>query len=152
MWYDTWRTSYQPQHSGDRHDFNHGSWCPHSRPYVVLICEHNEQGSFGLVLNQTTELLLDDVMEDDIYPDIPLYVGGPVEKNTLHYIFIYIKQSGQVRRPNCRVTTGQRKWGPEGTCVYRFSTSSIIDLGDIPNERTTIGQIPGKGQRDHGKL
>ncbi len=53
---------------------------------VVLICEHNEQGSFGLVLNQTTELLLDDVLEDDIYPDIPLFVGGPVEKNTLHYV------------------------------------------------------------------
>ncbi|WP_420155655.1 YqgE/AlgH family protein [Siphonobacter sp.] len=53
---------------------------------VVLICEHNEQGTFGLVLTQTTELLLDDVIEDDIYPDVPLFVGGPVEKNTLHYI------------------------------------------------------------------
>ena len=31
---------------------------------VVMLCEHNEQGSFGLVLNQQTNLRLDDVMEN----------------------------------------------------------------------------------------
>ncbi|GAB2795666.1 YqgE/AlgH family protein [Rhabdobacter roseus] len=53
---------------------------------VVLLCEHNEQGSFGFVMNQTTDLMLGDVLEETIYQDIPLYLGGPVEKNTLHFI------------------------------------------------------------------
>jgi putative transcriptional regulator len=53
---------------------------------VVLICDHNEHGSFGFILNQTTELLLGEVLEETIYQDIPLYLGGPVEKNTLHFI------------------------------------------------------------------
>ncbi|WP_247237094.1 YqgE/AlgH family protein [Telluribacter sp. SYSU D00476] len=53
---------------------------------VILLCEHNEQGSFGFVLNQATELMLGDVLEETIYQDIPLYLGGPVEKNTLHFI------------------------------------------------------------------
>jgi putative transcriptional regulator len=53
---------------------------------VVLLCEHNELGSFGFVLNQATELMLGDVLEETIYQDIPLYLGGPVEKNTLHFI------------------------------------------------------------------
>jgi putative transcriptional regulator len=52
---------------------------------VVLICEHSKSGSFGLVLNQATESQLSDVVED-LYPEFPLYIGGPVEQNTLHYI------------------------------------------------------------------
>ncbi|MGG7662208.1 YqgE/AlgH family protein [Dyadobacter sp. BHUBP1] len=53
---------------------------------VILMCEHNEQGSFGFVLNQTTDLFLGDVLDETIYQDITLHLGGPVEKNTLHFI------------------------------------------------------------------
>jgi putative transcriptional regulator len=53
---------------------------------VVLLCEHNEEGSFGLVWNKTAELMLADVLDDDVYPDIPLFFGGPVSQNTLHFI------------------------------------------------------------------
>lgn len=52
---------------------------------VVLLCEHSSYGSFGLVLNQLTNLKLADVV-DDIYADFDLYTGGPVEQNTLHFI------------------------------------------------------------------
>ena len=53
---------------------------------VILMCEYNDQGSFGFVLNQVTDLMLGDVLEETIYQDIPLHLGGPVEKNTLHFI------------------------------------------------------------------
>ena len=53
---------------------------------VILLCDHNAHGSFGFVLNQTTDVMLGDVLEETIYQDIPLYLGGPVEKNTLHFI------------------------------------------------------------------
>jgi len=52
---------------------------------VILVCEHSPAGTFGLVLNQLTDIHLSDVI-DDIQPDLPLYVGGPVQQNTLHYI------------------------------------------------------------------
>jgi putative transcriptional regulator len=52
---------------------------------VVLLCEYNKLGAFGLVLNQLTNLKLDDVMEN-VYSELPLYLGGPVEQNTLHFI------------------------------------------------------------------
>lgn len=58
---------------------------PNFERSVVLLCEHNDQGSFGLVLNQSTNLKLDDVMEN-VYGDLPLFLGGPVEQNTLHFI------------------------------------------------------------------
>ncbi|MFC0185872.1 YqgE/AlgH family protein [Pseudarcicella hirudinis] len=59
---------------------------PNFERSVVLICDHNEQGSFGLVLNHKMSLHLDDVLEENIYPDIPLFAGGPVQPNTLHFI------------------------------------------------------------------
>ena len=52
---------------------------------VVLVCEHNSLGTFGLVLNQPTSIHLDDVI-DDIRAELPLFVGGPVQQNTLHFL------------------------------------------------------------------
>ncbi|AQG82249.1 YqgE/AlgH family protein [Spirosoma montaniterrae] len=52
---------------------------------VVLVCEHNQAGTFGLVLNQLTDVNVSDVIED-MHADLPLYVGGPVQQNTLHFI------------------------------------------------------------------
>ena len=59
---------------------------------VILLCrDEPDDGSFGLVLNRLTSLTLGDVL--DLPPaasaaaaDLPLYVGGPVEPNTLHYL------------------------------------------------------------------
>ena len=53
---------------------------------VILVCEHNDEGTFGLVLNQLAQVKLNDVLTDEMYHDYSLYVGGPVQQNTLHYI------------------------------------------------------------------
>jgi len=52
---------------------------------VVLVCEYSPAGTFGLIMNQATDLQLSDVLED-VYADLPLFVGGPVQQNTLHFI------------------------------------------------------------------
>ncbi|MDX2302329.1 MAG: YqgE/AlgH family protein [Microscillaceae bacterium] len=59
---------------------------PNFERSVVLLCDHHEEGSFGFVLNQITQISLPDVLDGVIFSEIPLYVGGPVEKNTLHFI------------------------------------------------------------------
>ncbi|WP_128543097.1 YqgE/AlgH family protein [Larkinella soli] len=59
---------------------------PNFERSVILVCEHNEDGTFGLVLNQIAQVRLNDVLTDELYHDYPLYVGGPVQQNTLHYI------------------------------------------------------------------
>ena len=54
---------------------------------IILLCEHNEDGSFGLILNKPTEHQLQDVFERPVgHISLPLFLGGPVEQNTLHYI------------------------------------------------------------------
>lgn len=52
---------------------------------VILLCENSEEGSFGLILNQPTTNVLSDLI-DTIFIDFPVYKGGPVEQNTLHFI------------------------------------------------------------------
>ncbi|MEQ9439258.1 MAG: YqgE/AlgH family protein [Cyclobacteriaceae bacterium] len=53
---------------------------------VILLCEHNTEGSFGFVLNKQSELSLSDAIDEvDGYEEV-LYVGGPVQHNTLHFV------------------------------------------------------------------
>ncbi|WP_194775593.1 YqgE/AlgH family protein [Pararhodonellum marinum] len=54
---------------------------------VILLCENNENGSFGLVLNKLSILKIGDLIEDLNNFDDQVYVGGPVEQNTLHFIY-----------------------------------------------------------------
>lgn len=54
---------------------------------VVLLCEHNAEGSFGLILNKPSILKLSELVESMSFLDKEVYVGGPVEQNTLHYIY-----------------------------------------------------------------
>jgi len=53
---------------------------------VVLICDHQSEGSFGFVLNKLYEHKLSDMLKtfDDI--DFPLFYGGPVQTNTIHFL------------------------------------------------------------------
>ncbi len=54
---------------------------------VVLLCEHNAEGSFGLVLNKPSILHLGELVEELSFLESEVFVGGPVEQNTLHFIY-----------------------------------------------------------------
>lgn len=53
---------------------------------VVLLCEHQSEGSLGFVLNKTLPLKLGDMLKGAEGLEIPLYEGGPVQKDSLHFI------------------------------------------------------------------
>ncbi|PSQ69423.1 MAG: hypothetical protein BRD31_05650 [Bacteroidetes bacterium QH_2_64_26] len=60
---------------------------PNFRRSVVLLCEHNDQeGTFGLILNRELDVQLGDVLDAYVTYDPPLYMGGPVQRETLHYL------------------------------------------------------------------
>ena len=75
---------------------------PNFERSVVLLCrDEPADGSFGLVLNRQTSLTLGHVL--DLPPgagpaaaDLPLYVGGPVEPNTLHYLHRHANLPGAI--------------------------------------------------------
>ncbi len=53
---------------------------------VVLLAEHNAEGSFGLVLNKPVHKKISEVTKEFPELDAPLFVGGPVETNHLFFI------------------------------------------------------------------
>ncbi|QOR75065.1 MAG: YqgE/AlgH family protein [Thermoflavifilum sp.] len=57
---------------------------------VVLLCEHQAEGSFGFVINRPFEQTLNELLPgtEDLQP-IPLYFGGPVQLDTVHFIHQY---------------------------------------------------------------
>jgi len=59
---------------------------PNFERTVVLLCEHNAEGSFGFVLNKPSLLSAGDVMDELVNFNDQIYVGGPVQQDTLHFI------------------------------------------------------------------
>ena len=62
---------------------------PNFERSVILLCEHNDDGAFGFVLNKSTTLSLADVIDDGDDFDELLFMGGPVQQDTLHFIHRY---------------------------------------------------------------
>jgi putative transcriptional regulator len=50
------------------------------------LCEHDAEGSLGLVLNKLTGMNITDVLSDLPPFEAPVYFGGPVHTDSLHYI------------------------------------------------------------------
>ena len=53
---------------------------------VVYICRHSDEGSFGFVLNKMYDQTLDELINGLEGFTIPVYEGGPVQPDTIHYI------------------------------------------------------------------
>ncbi len=58
----------------------------HFRRTVVLLGEHNEEGTVGFILNRLLNIRSNEVVPGLLDIDFPLFYGGPVEPNTLHFI------------------------------------------------------------------
>jgi len=111
---------------------------PNFKRTVILLCEHNEEGSFGFVLNRKTKLFLKDAIPELKSADLPLYYGGPVEPGTLHYlhtlgdqvpdsqeiadgvfwggdfeVMLMLVQGNQLKEDQVKFFVGYSGWGPE---------------------------------------
>jgi putative transcriptional regulator len=59
---------------------------PNFKRSVILLTEYSEAGAMGFVLNHQSEYLLGDLLPDLPYSEMPVFVGGPVGEDTLHFI------------------------------------------------------------------
>ncbi|MFM8471841.1 MAG: YqgE/AlgH family protein [Limisphaerales bacterium] len=56
---------------------------------VVLICQHDAEGAFGLVVNRPTDKKIGEALVADLpetLKDRPLFLGGPVQPQALSYL------------------------------------------------------------------
>lgn len=59
---------------------------PNFKRSVILITEHQEEGTVGFILNHSSTLSLKDVIPGLPEANFPVYLGGPVETDTIHFI------------------------------------------------------------------
>jgi putative transcriptional regulator len=59
---------------------------PNFKRSVIILTEYSEMGAVGLVLNHQGDYLLGDILPDVSYSEMPVYVGGPVGNDTLHFL------------------------------------------------------------------
>jgi len=109
---------------------------PNFERTVVLLCEHNDEGSFGFVLNKPSILKVSEVMEELTEMENLVYVGGPVQQDTLHFIhrnaslenaveivdkiywggafenLMILLESKQINSTDIRFFLGYSGWGP----------------------------------------
>ena len=59
---------------------------PYFERTVTLVCQHNEEGALGIVVNRATDLYLKDIFDQLEIPltdvpeiQMPVYFGGPVQ-------------------------------------------------------------------------
>jgi putative transcriptional regulator len=56
------------------------------RQSVVLLAEHNEEGTFGVIINKPIEARLSDVVKDFPEFECPVFLGGPVKTDSIFFI------------------------------------------------------------------
>ncbi len=53
---------------------------------IVFLTEHGKDGAVGFVLNKPSELYIDEIIDDLYSFKGELFIGGPVQSDTLHFV------------------------------------------------------------------
>ncbi len=59
---------------------------PHFLRSVVFLCEHKPEGTVGFILNRRFRNTIDELIPDLEGIAMPVYYGGPVQTNTIHFL------------------------------------------------------------------
>ncbi len=93
---------------------------------VVFLCEHNDEGSIGFVLNRKYEVEVGKLMPELEDDSIPIYYGGPVQMDTIHFIHQYPDEiPGGIQ-----VVPGVY-WGGDFEILVALIKKQIIDINKI---------------------
>ncbi len=109
---------------------------------VIYLCSHDTEGSFGLKLNELFDHTLGELINglEDI--DIPVFVGGPVGVDTLHFL-----HQCPDMIPDAHQLSTDIFWGGDFEVVKALIREQKIDLQKI---KFFIGYSGwGESQLDH---
>ncbi len=113
---------------------------------VILLCEHEDQGSFGFVINKPSILNLGDLVKDLNFLECEVYVGGPVEQDTLHFIYF-----GPQLIPESRPVGEEIWWGGDFSAIVDLLKSQQLEVNQIRFFIGYSGWEPGQLQTELGE-
>ncbi|MDZ4795645.1 MAG: YqgE/AlgH family protein [Bacteroidota bacterium] len=99
---------------------------PHFLRSVVFLCDHKEEGSFGFVLNRQYENTLDELIPELEGYKIPVYYGGPVQKDSIHFLHQYPDEI-----PGGQEVIKGLFWGGDFDAVVDLIKTAVIDTDKI---------------------
>jgi len=67
------------------------------RQSVVLLAEHNREGTFGVIINKPMEMRLPEIFDDLREFDFPVYLGGPVKTDSVFFVHSLDTISGSLK-------------------------------------------------------
>ena len=110
---------------------------------VVLLTEHNNEGSIGFVLNKPTELSINEILDDFPDIDLPVSIGGPVATNTIHFCHTL----GEVI-PNSVKIVNNIYWGGSFEALKDLIKTEVVDPEKIRFFIGYSGWAPGQLERE----
>jgi len=93
---------------------------------VILLAEHNDEGTVGVILNKPATAGFNEVLKDFPEFDAPIYIGGPVETNSLFYIHLL----GEQIEDSVEIRDGVF-WGGDIEAIKEMILLKMIDPKDI---------------------
>ena len=113
---------------------------PNFQRSVIFLCDHKDEGSFGFVLNKPHDQKLGELLEGFDSSTFPVYYGGPVQLDTLHFLH----QCPHIIPGGIEVTDGIY-WGGEFQAVL-----DMLKSGQLTNKN--IRFFVGYSGWSHGQL
>lgn len=99
---------------------------PHFMRTVVFICEHQSEGTFGFVLNKKYDQTLDELIHNFEGFSIPVYYGGPVQGDTIHFLHQYPDMI-----PGGHEVMNGVYWGGDFEMVTKLVQNNEVDINKI---------------------
>ncbi|WP_346238244.1 YqgE/AlgH family protein [Niabella insulamsoli] len=106
---------------------------------VIFLCEHNEDGSFGFVLNRKLSYSVDELVPELGDFRLPVFEGGPVELNTLHFIHQFPEEI-----PGGKEVLSGVYWGGDFDKLIELINSRTADTNKIRFFLGYSGWSPGQ--------
>ena len=92
---------------------------------VVLLAEHNDEGSVGFILNKPLDFEIGDLVPE-IQVSLPVFNGGPVEQDNLYFIH----KVPELITNSVEISNGIF-WGGDFDITVRLLNTKVIDEKDI---------------------
>ncbi|HEY6160730.1 MAG TPA: YqgE/AlgH family protein [Bacteroidia bacterium] len=112
---------------------------------VVLIAEHNEEGTVGFILNHEIDLKLKDVLPEIGDNNASLFLGGPVQRDNLFYVHTI----GDIIPDSIPVTDGVW-WGGDFEAVKEMVRRGEVKMEHIRFFIGYSGWVPGQLEEEMG--
>ncbi len=99
---------------------------PNFKRGVILLCEYEKEGGVGFILNKSLDMGVTELIADFPKFDATVYYGGPVQKDTIHYIH----NVGDLLEDSSEISPGVF-WGGDFEKLKFLISSELIEPKNI---------------------